>query len=376
MKKKTVKIVAATSMAIFSLLATMTSAYAWFISILNQGADNDDFYVQRLDSPVTSISIHEFYGETMDEDYFAFNPVGIDVFSNNEFNENAALAELNEYSVDNPDHPVLILYKNEETTGLETQINLKTDFAYLGNDDDFVAAKVSTQEELDELTKQNGKYYQLTGATAADTVLYQYTNSSLLSVTFNTFSALNAAANKVEGNNERYFRVKVDEEHGSVSTVYQYDHSEQVFNMVWCDIGDIEDDQTNPLSSAVEFHFITFSDELENIISAKDVNVETYDSSAYAYSYEEQDDLDCIAVAKSSLTDSNRSSFTTFNNAGNFVGQDKEITVFSGDITGVTYVGIVVNYSSLSLEYVFSRNLGHKALNAGLVFKCDWITEF
>ena len=45
-------------------------------------------------------------------------------------------------------------------------------------------------------------------------------------------------------------------------------------------------------------------------------------------------------------------------------------------MTGKKYVGIVVNYDSWALENVFSVNLGHEALNAGLVFKCDWKTEF
>ena len=81
LNKKALKIVAATSMAVFSLLATMTSAYAWFESIRNEEADNSDFYVKRIDTSINAISIHEFYGETDDDGVksFAFNPNGVSV---------------------------------------------------------------------------------------------------------------------------------------------------------------------------------------------------------------------------------------------------------------------------------------------------------
>lgn len=379
--KKTLKIVSATAMAIFSLLATMTSAYAWFISIMNQGAENDNFYVKRLDTPVTAITIHDFYGETTDGLNFAFNPVGESVFANGEFNENAPLVELNEYSLENPNHPVLILFKNEETSGLESQINLITDFAFLGADDDYIAAKTKTFSELNGLSKTNGKYYQVTsdesqaGTLNKKIVLYSYTNDALTCVTYTTYSALETNVGFNADNNNNYYRVYADETHGGVSTVYQYKHVTRSFEMVWCDLGNADYSQTNPLSSAVQFHYFTFSDELEDIISAKNVNVESFNDTTDTYSYTPTNNLDCISIAKSDFTGENKSSFTNFTSEEVFE-YSKELNVFSGDVTGVKYIGIVVNYDQLALEYIFSHNLGHDALNAGLDFKCDWITEF
>ena len=100
-------------------------------------------------------------------------------------------------------------------------------------------------------------------------------------------------------------------------------------------------------------------------------------SQAQVYSYEESDDLSCIYLNKNEFTDENRSSFTEFTDSEDYNTFNKQINVFRGDITGVTYIGLVVNYDQLALEYVFSRNLGHDALNAEqLLFKCDWRTEF
>ena len=53
-------------MAIFSLFTAFTSAYAWFVSTMNQDAGNENFYIKSLDTPVTAITIHDFYGETDD----------------------------------------------------------------------------------------------------------------------------------------------------------------------------------------------------------------------------------------------------------------------------------------------------------------------
>ena len=145
--------------------------------------------------------------------------------------------------------------------------------------------------------------------------------------------------------------------------------------MAWCDLGNADYDETNPLSSAVEFHTFTFADELEDLISAADVNVESFNSQSQSYSYSESR-VDCITLAKNTFVTSNRNSFTSFSNAGDYNQFNKQINVFRGDVTGVTYIGLVVNYNQLALEYVFSRNLGHDALNAGLQFKCDWRTEF
>ena len=369
-------------MAIFTLFATFTSAYAWFMSIMNQDADNDQFYIKRIDTTVTSISIHAFYGETANGGSFTFNPNGVSVFEDGEFNDEAPLVKLNEYSLESPNHPVLILFKNEESSGLEAQINLKTEYAFLGASDSYISQKVKTKAALDSLSKVNGEYYQVTKDEAHGNRinLYKYENNTLTTVTFDSYANMVSQVSKDASNNGNYYRVHADENTteeniDGVSTVYRYNHTLRDFEMVWCDLGNADQDQTNPLSSAVEFHYFTFEDELEDMISTQDVMVESFNETTATYSYSENSALDCISIAKSGFTSSNKSSFSNFTSAESF-NYSKEINVFSGDLTGVTYVGIVINYDQLALEYIFSHNLGHDALNAGLDFECDWVTIF
>ena len=367
-------------MAVFSLLATMTSAYAWFESIRNQDTDNENFYINRLDSPVTSISIHDFYGETDDEGAksFAFDPVGVSVYSDGEFDDNAAVVELNKYLLQRPDHPVLVLYKNEVTSGYESQINLKTDFAYLGASDNFLAGKTKTKAELDALENKvtNGYYCVIQDESQSNKkYLYQYDGSTLQSASFATYALLDVAGNRVSANNNKYFLVVDDEKHGNVTTIYQYKDATASFDMVWCDLGDTVYNETNPLSSAVEFHTFTFSETLTNMTVTRDIQFETFEDIGQDYTYEKHTGESCIAISKDSFTSSNRHSFTNFTGDDSFEFS-KELNVFRGDVTNVSYIGIVVNYDKTALEYVFSHNLGHSALNSGLTFKCDWITEF
>ena len=368
-------------MAVFSLLAPMTSAYAWFESIRNQDADNDNFYVQRLESPVTSISIHDFYGETDDEGVasFAFDPVGISVYNNGVFDDDSEVVALNKYLLEKPDHPVLVLFKNEETTGLESQINLKTEFSYLGANDNFLSGKTNTYAELTALqNKVTNGYYRVTEdeGHSNKNYLYQYNGSAFTSASFATYAALDVAANRIAANDSKYFLVVDDEKHGDVSTIYQYNDATASFEMMWCDLGNVAASETNPLSSAVKIHTLTFTDDIEDMRTTRDVNFETFDDVAQDYNYSKHTGTSCIAVPKSDCTDANKHTFTSFTNEETFNRFNKEINVFRGDVTGVTYIGLIVNYDKTALEYVFSRNLGNEALNNGLEFKCDWITEF
>ena len=369
-------------MAIFSLFTAFTSAYAWFVSTMNQEAGNDNFYVKRLDTPVTSISIHEFYGETDDEGAksFAFDPVGVSVYADGSFNDSAKLVELNQYILEKPNHPVLVLFKNEEVSGFESQINLKTKAAYLGASDDFLAGKTNTKAELTALSnKVSGGYYRvITDESQGDgkkTYLYQYNGSSLQSMSYATYASLDVSTNRLPTNNNKYFLVIDDEKLGNAATIYQYKDATASFNMVWCDLGNTAYSETNPLSSAVQFHTFTFTDTLANMTQTRDVNFEQFDEMGQDYTYDLHEDTSCLAIPESEFTASNKHSFTNFEDEETFE-YTKEINVFRGDVTGVAYIGMVVNYDKYALEYIFSHNLGNEALNNGLAFKCDWVTEF
>jgi len=368
-------------MAIFTLFATMTSAYAWFASIRNEDANQEEFYVTKLDSPLNALSIHEFYGKTEGEQTscFTFNPVGVNVFSDGQMNNGAATVELHEYSVENPNHPVLLLFNVEapgDAADFQSTIDLVTDYAYLGDDDNFITTKTYTKAELNTLSKANDNYYQVVTDESNNnkTTLYQYVNGSLVSMTYNSLAALDVEGNKVSANNNKYFRVVDDEEHGNVSTIYQYKQATRTFEMVWIDIGDMEQDETNPLSSAVQFFYFTFEDSIEDMTSSHTVARESFNDLTNEYSYTTQT-LDCLTIPVASCNESNVSSFTSFTDEDTYEF-NKELNVFSGNVVGSKYIGIVVDYNQLALEYVFFNNLGNDALNAGLKFKCDWKTEF
>lgn len=374
-------------MAIFTLFATFTSAYAWFQSIRNEDANNEDFYITQLDSPLKGLSIHEYYGKTSGESTscFTFNPTGVSIYADGSLVNNPATVELHEYSLDDPNHPVLLMFQvdaPEDATDFQAAVNLITDYAYLGAHDDFINAKTATKEALTALSnKVTSGYYQVVAdeSRSNKTTLYQYDGSNLVNMTYTTFAALNVDANKIADNADKYFRVDAIDATNNVSAIYQYKLSSRTFDMVWIDIGNKLSNQANPLSSAVEFHYFTFTADLEHLPTTHTITreIETYNSSAYEYSLttEVQSDVSCIAIPTASFTNDNKSSFTTFQNDDTPVFT-KELNVFSGNVAGCTYIGIVVDYDQLALEYIFSRYLGHNSLNAGLKFKCDWKTEF
>ena len=198
-------------------------------------------------------------------------------------------------------------------------------------------------------------------------------------MTYASYAALNTNEVKVAANNNKYFRVLADEEHGGVASIYKYDNVEKAFNLVWIDLGDADKGETNPLSSVVNFHYVFFSGEngtLAELRQDLDVSVESYTALTDTYSYVETQDVTCIPALISEATDDERkTSFTNFTDADTFDPRQK-INVFEGEVRNYTYIGVVVNYDPLALEYIFSHNLGHSALNAGLQFVCDWITEF
>ena len=79
-----------------------------------------------------------------------------------------------------------------------------------------------------------------------------------------------------------------------------------------------------------------------------------------------------IAIKQSDCNDSNFSSFAKFNN-GSYTEFSKTVTFFQGEVPDDTvYLGIVIDYYSLALEYISSYFLGNEHVNEGLNFVCDW----
>ena len=348
-KQSLLKIVAAASVAIFSLLSVCTGAFAWFLSTRDEAAMSDNFKVDKVMTSVRTITVHSFLGESSDG-CFNFNPNGVVAYDPNKAGQSGYDSEgfytgeavaLNEYSLESPDHPVLMMF---EVSGAYQSITFSTDYAFLGSN-------------------------------MPSSVDYEVA----------TYSALPAAN---ASNNNKLFKVLADEEHGGVATIYQYIHSGTggTYEMLWVDLGVYDDLQEsnpnhkgfyNPLSSVVNFYWYEYTGVIDNVNLATENNIVVGKNGIKSdiNGATLADGTHSISIAKSTMTSSNYSSFSNFTNEETFSYRNKKV-VYENDVNGKTYIGIVVNYSPYALEYIFSNNLGHEALSYGLKFKCDWVTEF
>ena len=172
---------------------------------------------------------------------------------------------------------------------------------------------------------------------------------------FDTYALLDVAANKIDVNHNKYFKVKSDERIGG-TTIYKYDKNTHSFDLAW-------DYESTPM------------------ISSEYVNEEEYDEED-GYSHEDSENkLSTISLSKSIVgkydnehnSAENYSSFCTFpTNSPVF---SEEVTAFNHSTDGYNYIGIVINYNSDAMDYIFSAYLGHNYLESGsLKFVCDWDT--
>ena len=400
--RRFIKLISATLMAIFSLLVSFTGAYAWFSSVRQIGNTGDDFVVVG-NASVRNIYIVPFLGEAYNEetgeyDYYAFDLANRTTAYDGEYNNSAASIMLNQYSLENPNHPILMLF---EVDGISATIGFRTEYCFLGNNRDYILdAKLQTKALLNGYSKIAGKYYEviqdesIDANTKPSSLYYYYYNEDTSSYvlenrTYASYTALNAIKSGLTADDDgKYYRVITDNTHGNISTIYKYNGSSEVFEMVWIDLGDSEKSQTNPLSSVVEFHHFTFSElTLGALENSQTVVAEHYNDATETFTYGNPattnrqeatpETLNCMILPKEDILNngSNKKSFSNFTSNETF-NYHNEVVAFSGNVSSKHFVGIVVNYNSYALEYVFSNNLGHDALNSGLVFRCDWKTEF
>ena len=311
-------------MCLFSLMVVFTGCFAWFVSIRNQAANSNTMPIVKFDTSIKKIELHKYYGESTVEGgktYFGFNPEADSVIN---INNGAATGgsntpiQLGPYSLDDPNHPVLLLM---EVSG--------------GN------------EVLEAITEYS--------SVAADLPTTDYTVA--------THSALASSYN--DGTK---IKVTTDETRGGCTTIYQYviptNGDDSYFDMLWIDLKA----ENNPLSSVVQFHSFTY----ESRPTASTHSLYTYNAN-----WEKADEptsMSCLAFDTSLFTDEKRASFTTFVNGDDFDSFDKTCPIFAGDLTGYTYLAVVINYYPPAIEYIFSYYLGSEYLNEGITFECDWIT--
>ena len=308
------KIMAATSVILFSLLTCFAGVYAWFTSIRNVSNSSEHFKVEVVGTAVQTITFHEYQGTT-DDGYYSFNPTasGSVTLEGGEVDDDDYEGiELGEYSLEDPNHPLLMMF---EVSGGTQLIEFSTDFAYLAQD-----------------------------------------NISSLKATVATLAALNSYDKNTLSNGD-YLKVTADEGHGGVTTIYKYVAATTSYDMAWIDLKV----NGNPLSSVVQFHYFEFEGASIDAIKQN--------------KYIDEVSTSGINIATSSFTNSNKSGFANFTDEDTFT-YSKKINVYDGDVRGINYVGIVINYNSLALQYIFSKYLGSDVLaHGGLTFNCDWTTR-
>ncbi len=304
-------------MAIFSLMACFTATYAWFNAVKNKSFGVDNFGVVAVDTSVTAISVHQFLGTSDDGNSYCFNPTPDHsiVWDDGSGTDSTGFT-MDTYSLNDPHHPVLFLFA---VSGISQVIDLVTDYSYLANDE-----PESTKEDV-------ANYDALIAGT--------YVNNDII-------------------------QVDNDNRHGGSKTKYKYvvpSEGDPYFEMVWIDIAL----NNNPLSSIIVSHYFLFEDDPSD-------NEGTYQKQNKVIN---EVSTSCLPIDVSGFLDSNSASFVEFD--GNNVNFNKRVKLFDGDISGMTHIGIVVDYFNESLEYIYSFFLGHDALNNenGLHFRCDWTME-
>ena len=142
----------------------------------------------------------------------------------------------------------------------------------------------------------------------------------------------------------------------SRSTAYEWNASTEKWNLTWVDIASTK----NPLSSVIETFFFTFSfaSPADGATTSHTLNGSNPSS---------------IAIKQSDCNESNQSAFVQFS-GGSYTQFNRLITFYEGTVPdGTVYLGIVVDYYTLALEYVSSYFLGDEHVSEGLNFTCDWL---
>ena len=319
--KKSLKIIAAMSIATFSLVAAITSTVAWFIMANKVKSSDIQVVVDDPSDSVGEISFHKYLGLSTDK-YYLFNPTpeakliienhNIDIDADSSFEG----ITLDTYTADDRHHPLLMLLKLKKDT---LTLYAKTEHPFIAEFKPETDATVATHGALSHVNTTSfvgGEKYLVT-------------------------------SDEVNGGKD-----------GSkyLSTAYEWNAASKTWNMIWTELASAG----NPLSSVIETYFFMFSFETpaKGATTTHELNGTNPSS---------------IAVKQSDCNESNQSSFVQFS-SGSYTNFSKQITFYEGTVVeGTVYLGIIVDYYTLALEYVSSYFLGDPHVSEGMNFKCDWL---
>ena len=131
-ENKNIKIIAATSMAIFTLLTTFSATFAWFTSVREQDRGANDFTVNNSGDSVTCLEFHKFksFQTVAGQKYYTFES---SAYAEIDFDGSpipSVSLNLGTYDIDDPHHPVLMLL---EISGTQTMVRGETEETYIAS---------------------------------------------------------------------------------------------------------------------------------------------------------------------------------------------------------------------------------------------------
>lgn len=318
--KKTLKMIAAVSTACFSLVTAVVSTVAWFIAANKVHQSNVNVEIDDPSDSVSDVTFHKYRGLSTDS-YYCFNPTPEATMHINDRQITIDAAPgftgitLDTYTADDRHHPLLMLLKLKKKA---VSLHAYTEHPFLAEFKPTTSVTVATHGALTHVNTTN----------LEDGVKY-----------FVTSDEVNGGAN--------------ESTHGS--TAYQWHTDSQRWELIWVDIAA----QDNPLSSVIESYFFTFTFASPSAGATTSHTVNGSNPSS-------------IAIKQSDCNDSNFASFAKFHN-GSYTEFSKTVTFFQGTVSDDTvYLGIVIDYYSLALEYISSYFLGNEHVEQGLNFACDW----
>lgn len=177
-------IVASTGVAIFTLAATFSGTFAWFQATRTGSTNANEFRINNIGDCVAAIEFHQFDSiQTINGvDYFAFNSSqsGSVTINNNQaiYTIQGGL-EMEEYSTDDPHHPILILLTIKDSgnaTIRARRSNNNVDYDYMASEEyeleerenntlssvvEFFAFTYATEGETSLASRTRNGYYTL-----------------------------------------------------------------------------------------------------------------------------------------------------------------------------------------------------------------------
>ena len=315
---KNLKIIAATSMAIFSLLTTFTAAFAWFVALREETEDVDNIDFNALNGKLKNVYFHKFASAvtdptTLEATSVTFNTaysgkISYDWETKTASYDGDASIKLAPYTPLDPEHPILMVFELEETYDVQYAGDIKisgvTDVeGYLG------ARNSETGAPIYNLTG-NGVYYSEPNAEDPSKTDYYFALSSVIDFLCSDTS------------NELYYKSQQGQE--LVNTVL-----------------------INPT------YTISSMRNRDMSIAAREADPEAV-----------VPDL----------------SFTSINNVDDTTSFKQKPTIYtSQEGTTVKYISIIVDYYRDAVEYIYSTYLGNNTLEGlfqyELNFLCDWGLE-